>query len=55
LPEVAASLVSVIAPTFKHHAFKEEREAGKSNFNRKILFEGIRFPLKALGRRISGK
>lgn len=32
-----------------------EREAGKSKFNRKILFEGMRFPLKALGRRISGK
>lgn len=32
-----------------------EREAGKSKFSRKILFEGMRFPLKALGRRISGK
>jgi len=31
-----------------------EREAGKSKFSRKILFEGIRFPLKALQRRISG-
>jgi dolichol-phosphate mannosyltransferase len=31
-----------------------EREAGKSKFNRKILFEGIRFPLKALGKRIGG-
>jgi len=31
-----------------------EREAGKSKFNRKILFEGMRFPLRALGRRISG-
>jgi dolichol-phosphate mannosyltransferase len=29
-----------------------EREAGKSKFSRKILFEGIRFPLKALGKRI---
>ena len=31
-----------------------EREAGKSKFSRKILFEGIRFPLKALGKRIVG-
>jgi dolichol-phosphate mannosyltransferase len=29
-----------------------EREAGKSKFSRKILYEGIRFPLKALGQRI---
>ena len=32
----------------------QEREAGKSKFSRKILFEGIRFPLKALGKRIRG-
>ncbi len=32
-----------------------EREAGKSKFNQKILFEGMRFPLKALRRRISGR
>ncbi len=32
-----------------------EREAGKSKFNRKILYEGMRFPLKALGKRIGGK
>lgn len=32
-----------------------EREAGKSKFSRKILFEGMRFPLKALRRRIGGK
>ena len=31
-----------------------EREAGKSKFSRKILFEGMRFPLRALGRRMSG-
>ena len=31
-----------------------EREAGKSKFSRKILYEGMRFPLKALGTRISG-
>jgi dolichol-phosphate mannosyltransferase len=31
-----------------------EREAGKSKFSRKILYEGMRFPLKALGARISG-
>ncbi len=31
-----------------------EREAGKSKFSRKILFEGIRFPLKALRKRIAG-
>jgi dolichol-phosphate mannosyltransferase len=30
-----------------------EREAGKSKFNRKILYEGVRFPLKALGKRVS--
>lgn len=29
-----------------------EREAGKSKFNRKILYEGMRFPLKALGKRL---
>jgi len=31
-----------------------EREAGHSKFSRKILYEGMRFPLKALGKRISG-
>jgi len=31
-----------------------ERESGKSKFSRKILFEGMRFPLKALAKRISG-
>jgi dolichol-phosphate mannosyltransferase len=31
-----------------------EREAGKSKFSRKILYEGMRFPLKAFGKRISG-
>ncbi len=31
-----------------------ERESGHSKFSRKILFEGIRFPLKAFGRRIRG-
>jgi dolichol-phosphate mannosyltransferase len=30
-----------------------EREHGKSKFSRKIMIEGIRFPLKALGRRIA--
>ena len=30
-----------------------EREAGHSKFSRKILYEGMRFPLKALGKRIS--
>ncbi len=32
-----------------------EREAGKSKFNRKILFEGIRFPLRAFAQRIGGR
>ena len=32
-----------------------EREAGKSKFSRKILYEGMRFPLKAAKRRVSGK
>jgi hypothetical protein len=31
-----------------------ERWSGKSKFSRKILYEGMRFPLKALGKRISG-
>ncbi|MGA9529348.1 MAG: polyprenol monophosphomannose synthase [Terriglobales bacterium] len=31
-----------------------ERESGKSKFDRKILFEGMRFPLKAFGKRITG-
>ena len=31
-----------------------EREAGKSKFNRKILLEGIKFPLRALMSRLSG-
>lgn len=30
-----------------------ERESGKSKFSRKILLEGVRFPIKALGRRIT--
>jgi dolichol-phosphate mannosyltransferase len=32
-----------------------EREAGKSKFNRKILYEGMRFPLRAMGKRLGGK
>jgi len=31
-----------------------ERESGKSKFSRKILYEGMRFPLKAFGKRLSG-
>lgn len=31
-----------------------EREAGASKFNRKILYEGMRFPLRALGKRMAG-
>ncbi len=31
-----------------------EHESGKSKFSRKILYEGMRFPLKALGKRVSG-
>ena len=31
-----------------------EREAGASKFNRKILFEGILFPLRAFSRRLGG-
>ncbi len=31
-----------------------EREAGKSKFNRKILYEGMRFPLRALKKRLAG-
>ena len=31
-----------------------EREAGKSKFSRKIMLEGVRFPLKGLVKRISG-
>ncbi len=31
-----------------------ERESGKSKFSRKILFEGVRFPLKAFGKRVHG-
>ena len=31
-----------------------EREQGKSKFSRKILYEGMRFPLKAMGKRLSG-
>ena len=31
-----------------------ERESGKSKFSRKILYEGVRFPLKAFGKRVRG-
>jgi len=31
-----------------------EREAGISKFNGKILYEGVKFPLKALGKRLRG-
>ncbi|MGO8984824.1 MAG: polyprenol monophosphomannose synthase [Terriglobales bacterium] len=31
-----------------------ERECGKSKFDRKILLEGVRFPLKAFRKRIAG-
>ncbi len=31
-----------------------EREAGHSKFSRKILFEGVKFPLKAFHKRVSG-
>ena len=32
----------------------QERNSGKSKFSRKILFEGIRFPLRVLGQRVIG-
>ncbi len=32
-----------------------EREAGKSKFSRKILYEGMRFPLRAFAKRLGGK
>jgi dolichol-phosphate mannosyltransferase len=32
-----------------------ERRSGKSKFTRKILIEGMRFPLKAAGKRITGR
>lgn len=32
-----------------------ERRAGNSKFSRKILFEGIAFPIRALGKRMAGK
>ena len=32
-----------------------EHESGQSKFSRKILYEGMRFPLKALGKRVSGQ
>ena len=31
-----------------------ERQAGKSNISRKIMIEGVKFPLKAFVRRFSG-
>ncbi len=31
-----------------------ERRSGKSKFTRRILIEGIRFPLRAMGKRITG-
>ena len=31
-----------------------ERESGKSKFSRKIMIEGMKFPLKAALRRLSG-
>lgn len=32
-----------------------ERRSGKSKFTRRILIEGIRFPLRAVGKRITGR
>jgi len=32
-----------------------ERRSGKSKFTRKILVEGMRFPLQAAGKRITGR
>jgi dolichol-phosphate mannosyltransferase len=32
-----------------------ERHSGKSKFTRRILLEGIRFPLRAMGKRITGR
>jgi dolichol-phosphate mannosyltransferase len=32
-----------------------ERRSGKSKFTRRILIEGIRFPLRAMGKRITGR
>jgi dolichol-phosphate mannosyltransferase len=31
-----------------------ERESGKSKFSRKIMFEGVKFPLRAILKRIGG-
>jgi len=35
-------------------ALRELPESSHSKFSRKILYEGMRFPLKALGKRIRG-
>ena len=32
-----------------------ERESGKSKFSRKIMFEGVRFPVKAMMLRVLGQ
>ena len=40
--------------SFGEFPILSERESGHSKFSRKILYEGMRFPLKALGKRISG-
>jgi dolichol-phosphate mannosyltransferase len=39
-------------PFFEYPIIFTERESGKSKFNRRIMLEGVKFPLKSLARRV---
>ena len=50
--EMKLSLHRSGAPFFELPIIFTERESGKSKFNRRIMLEGVTFPLKSLARRV---
>lgn len=52
LMEMKFTLHRLGIPLFEFPIIFTERESGKSKFNRRIILEGIKFPLKAVARRL---
>jgi dolichol-phosphate mannosyltransferase len=50
--EMKLSLHRSGVPFFELPIIFTERESGKSKFNRRIMLEGVTFPLKSLARRV---
>jgi dolichol-phosphate mannosyltransferase len=52
LMEMKFTLHRLGIPLFEFPIIFTERESGRSKFNRRIMLEGIKFPLKAMARRL---